>query len=220
MKLVTSVFPAHAAADSGIADELGAFLEAGCEVACFTADSAIQPGWDLLSAAERGHCADVLVLLLSGASNLPKWHRERWEPILLGNPLETGTHVAIVLLEECTFPVLLRRGSRFFDATAGLLPAMRRLKRWLRGIQVGTAPAMNFSPELENLYSLLADQAGAVTAPGAMADRFAREAALDFESVFWIPSYGRTLAQIAGELGAQLGMRLDGSVEENCRANS
>ena len=93
---------------------------------------------------------------------------------------------------------------------------MRRLKRWLRGIQVGTAPAMHFSPDLENLYCALADQTGAITASGALTDRFAREAALDFEAAFWIPSHGRTLAQIAGELGAQLGMTLDGPVEENC----
>jgi hypothetical protein len=50
-----------------------------------------------------------------------------------------------------------------------------------------------------------------------MADRFAKQAARDFEAVFWIPAHGRSLTRIAGELGAQLGMKLDGPAEENCR---
>jgi hypothetical protein len=158
-----------------------------------------------------GHSADILVLLLSPASNPAHWPRERWEPLLSDIP------VAILLLEECTFPKLLRRGLKFFDATAERLPAMRRLKRWIRGIQFGTHPRMDLSPDLENLYRVLADQPGTITASGAMAERFAHEAARDFETVFWVPAHGRTLAQIAGELGSQLGMTLDGQLEENCR---
>jgi hypothetical protein len=50
-----------------------------------------------------------------------------------------------------------------------------------------------------------------------MAERFAHQAARDFEAVFWIPAHGRNLTRIAGEVGSQLGMRLDGPVEENCR---
>jgi hypothetical protein len=213
-----SLFPAHDPADAPFAHELSAFLESGCDDVWVTPDGAIKPGQDLLSTAELGISSDILVLLLSSASNPRNWPRpDVWRPLLLPNPSETDTQVAIFLLEECTFPQLLRRGFRFFDATTGRIPALRRLKRWLRGVQLGTSPAMAFSSDLDDLYRILADQPGRSTASGAIADRFAREATHDFEAVFWIPSSGRTLAQIAGELGSQLKMKLEGPVEDNCR---
>ena len=212
-----TVFPAHALADAPAAREIGVFLESGCGVACLTTEATLKPGDDLLSAAELGRSADVLILLLSAASNLSRWSRDRWEALLLGNPAEIGTHIAVFLLEECAFPQLLRRRPGFFDATAGRLCAMRRLKRWLRGVQLGTSPAVHHSTDLEDLYRCLADKPGTLTAQGAMADRFAREAAHDFEAVFWIPCHNRTLAQIAGNLGAQMQMPLEGPLEENCQ---
>jgi hypothetical protein len=212
-----SVFPAHAPADAAFAKEIGDFLESGFDAVTVAPDAVIKPGRDLISAARLGHSADVLVLLLSPASNPPRWPREVWEPILLRPASETGTHIAVFLLEECAFPPLLRRGLRFFDATRGHLPSMRELKRWVRGIQSGAHARMAFSPDLEILYRVLADKPGTYTAAGEMAERFAHEAAQDFEAVFWIPAHGRTLTQIAGELGARMGMKLDGPVEDNCR---
>jgi pentatricopeptide repeat protein len=212
-----SVFPAHAPTDAPFARELSAFLESGCEAVSFIADAAIKPGEDMIDAAETGLSADVLVIILSSASNPARWLRERWEPILFGRALETNTRVAIFLSEECAFPPLFRRLLKFFDATAGRLEAMRRLKRWLWGIQSGIDPDMVLSPDLETLYCVLADRPGRFTASGAIAERFALEAAQDFEAVLWIPSHGRTLSQIAGELGSRLGMTLDGPIEDNCR---
>ncbi len=212
-----TVFPAHAQADAPFAQRFSAFLEAGCDGLCFAADAAIKPGHDLISAAELGQSADILVLLLSPASNPPRWFRERWEPLLLRRDADADTRIAIVLLEECAFPPLLRRGLRFFDATTDRLAALRQFKRWLRGIQSGTYPGMAFSPDMEILYRALADQPGVFTATGAIADRFAHEAAQDFEAVFWISAHGRTLTQIAGELGSELRMTLDGPLEDNCR---
>jgi hypothetical protein len=212
-----TIFPAHAPKDAPFARDLSAFLESGCDVVCLTAEAAIKPGEDLLAAAEMGHSADILVVLLSPASNLRGWQRDRWEPLLQPDPATTGTQVAVFLLEECVFPPLLRRGSKFFDGTTNRISAMRRLKRWIKGLRHGALPAMVLSPDLEELYCALSDQPGILTAPGPVAERFAREAVHDFEAVFRIPSHGRTLAQIAGELGAQLGMALDGPVEDNCR---
>jgi pentatricopeptide repeat protein len=211
-----SVFLAHSAADAPFAEELSAFLEAGCDAVSLARDGLIKPGQDLLRAAETGQSADILILLLSPASNPPRWPRERWEPLFARNQ-EADTRSAVFLLEECVFPALLRRGLSFFDATADRLPAMRRLKRWLLGIRLGASPAMTFSPDLELLYSALADKPGTLTASGAMAGRFAHQAARDFEAVLWIPAHGRTLAQIAGELGSRLQMTLDGPLEDNCR---
>jgi hypothetical protein len=212
-----SVFLAHAEADAPLAQELRSFLEIGCNEVCFASDAVIKPGDDLISAAELGHSADILILLLSTASNPPRWPRERWEPVLFHRPPATDTRIAVFLPEECAFPALLRRGLKFFDATRERLPAMRHLKRWLRAIQSGTYAGMAFSSDMEVLDRVLADRPGIFTASGAMAGRFAHEAVQDFDAVFWISSHGRTLAQIAGELGSQLRMTLDGPVEENCR---
>lgn len=212
-----SVFLAHAPLDAPFAQQLRTFLEIGCDAVCFAPDDVIRTSQDLISAAELGHSADILVLLLSPASNPPQWHRQRWEPILLHTASEDNTRIAIFLLEECVFPPLLRRKLKFFEATGERLPVMRQLKRWLLGIQSGKYPEMALSPDMETLYRVLADEPGIFTASGPMADRFAREAAPDFEAVLWIPASGRTLAQIAGEIGSRLGMTLDGPLEDNCR---
>jgi hypothetical protein len=212
-----SVFLAHADGDEPLAQQLRAFLEIGCDAVCFAPDDVIKPGQDLISTAELGHSADILVLLLSPASNPRRWPRERWEPLLFHTASEGNTRTAILLLEECAFPPLLRRGLKFFNATREWLPAIRQLKRWLLGIQFGNYPVMAFSSDMETLYRALADKPGIFTASGTMAARFAHQAAHDFEAVFWIPACGRTLPQIAGEIGSRLGMTLDGPLEDNCR---
>ena len=208
-----SVFLAHATADAAFARELTNFLEAGCDDIDFTPDSAILPGHDLIDTAETGRAADVLVVLISPSSNPPRWPREKWEPVFA----EAGTTpIAIFLLEECTFPDLLRRGLNFFDATKDRLASMRRLKRWLGGIQFGTCPAMTFSPDLEALYQAVADRPGTLTVRGELAKRFVHQSARDFAVVVWIPAHGRTLTQVIGELGSQLEVILDGQFEDNC----
>ena len=198
--------------DAPFAEELKSFLEAGCDGIFILPDSAIRNGQDLLSTAETVDAADVLVLLLSPASNPARWRREVWEPLIAGH-----AHVSTFLLEECTFPLLLRRGSGFFDGTATRLAAIRQLKRWIWGIRHGTSPAMKLSPDLEPLYAALGDRAGIATTSGPMAERFAHQAFRDFEGVFWVAAHGRALVQIAGDLGSQLEMTLDGPLAENCR---
>jgi hypothetical protein len=213
---LTSVFPAHAPSDSAFARQLGAFIESGCDAICFTADAAIKPRRDLLSTAEEGLSADVLILLLSAASSPRRWPREIWEPILFAQASETGTRVAILLLEDCVFPELFRRKLKFFDARADRLAALRRLRRWIGNVHRGGPPDLTFSADLDTLYLTVADKPGVLTATGAFVERFAQEAAGDFEAVLWVPARGQSIAQVAGELGSQLGMSLDGPLEENC----
>jgi hypothetical protein len=50
---------------------------------------------------------------------------------------------------------------------------------------------------------------------GVSAKRFAAEAERDFEAVLWVPCHRRSVVQATGELGAQLGLVLDGQVKEN-----
>jgi hypothetical protein len=212
-----TVFVAHAPENAEFTQELNRFLETGCDVSVFGQEGMIGPGDDLISVSETGLSADILILLLSRASNHAKWIRERWEPVLSQRAAELDTRVAVLLLEECTFPGLLRRGGHFFDATADRLGALRKLKRWIWGIRLGTEPALTHSPDLEDIYTHVADRVGTFTAPAADAERFAREANREFEAVLWVPAHRRTLAQIVCEAGSQLGLNLSGPVDEDCR---
>ena len=212
-----TVFLAHARADHEVARQLAEFLEFGCDLTCYVEDGLIGGERDLISIAEEGLSADVLVLLLSPASSPARWVRERWEPVLFDAARRGGVEVVTVLLHECSFPPLLRRRN-FIDGTANWLTARRLLKRWFwqREREPATLPITEFSSGLENLYATLADRGGTALASGADASRFAREAEQDFEAVLWVPCQGRTLAQAAGELGHRLGLTLDGTAEDNC----
>ena len=192
------------------------FLEFGCNVTCFVDDGLIRAGDDLMVKAEEGLAADVLVLLLSPSSCRQRWPRERWEPVLFEETRRLKVELVTILLGACPFPPLLSRRN-FFDATACPLTAMRLVKRWfwLTDHKTGFTPSAVFSRDLEELYASLADQAGAREVSGAIASRFAREADQQFEAVLWVPCHGRNRTQIIGELGSQLGLALDGSVDEN-----
>jgi TIR domain len=216
LRLQTAFF-VHAAADHQFAKQLAEFLESGCELTCFVDDGLVRKGSDLISKAEEGLCAEVLVLLLSPASCQAPWVRERWEPVLFGRAKQERVEVVTVLLNECTFPALLRRRN-FIDATANWVLARRLLKRWfwLSAKEPGARPSLEISDDLEDLYLTLADRPSTMPIRGAHAWRFAKEAAEEFEAVLWVPCYGRTLAQAAGALSHQLGLTLDGPVLENC----
>ena len=212
-----TVFLAHARAEHDVARQLAEFLEFGCNLTCYVEDGLIGGEQDLISMAEEGLSADVLVLLLSPTSSPARWVRERWEPVLFDQARRDGVDVVTVLLQECSFPPLLRRRN-FIDGTTSRLTTRRLLKRWFwqREREPATLPSTEFSSGLENLYSTLADHGGTALVSGADASRFAREATQDFEAVLWVPCQGRTLAQAAGELGHQLGLTLDGPAKENC----
>lgn len=215
---LTTAFFVHARGDRETATQLAEFLEFGCNLTCFVDDGLIGDGRDLLSKAEEGLCADVLVLLLSPASCPVRWERERWEPVLFDRAKQANVEVVTMQLGECSFPSLLKRRN-FVDASANGTTAWRMLKRWfwLRDRGPGGPPSCEFSSGLEELYRTLADRAGAMPVSGTDAQRFAREAADEFEAVLWVPCKGRTLAQAAGELARQLGLTLDKPANENCR---
>lgn len=212
-----TAFFAHARADQDFTRQLAEFLAFGCDLTCYIEDGLIGEGQDLISKAEEGLSADVLVLLLSPNSSRARWPRERWEPVLIDRARRSDVEVVTVLLEECSFPPLLRRRN-FIDGTTNRLAARRLLKRWFwqREREPGDPPGTEVSDDLEDLYLALADRGGALAVSGGDASRFAREAAEEFEAVLWVPCHDLTLAQAAGELGAQLGITLDGQVKENC----
>jgi hypothetical protein len=214
---VATVFLAHAPPDHDYASRLAGFLEFGCNLTCYVDDGQIDENHDLIAKAEEGLCADVLLLLLSPSSSPPRWIRERWEPVLFDQAKQEKVEVVTMLLQECSFPALLRRRN-LIDASTNRLTAWRLLKRWFGQLRQksGGAPSREFSSDLEDLYVTLADSAGTMHVNGAAASRFAGEAEEEFEAVLWVPCHGRTLAQASGELSHQLGLTLDRTVEENC----
>lgn len=217
MSLRTTFFLAHASPDHEFALELAEFLEAGCDVACYTDEGMLPAGGDLLNKAEEGLAADVLVLLLSEESWPARRLRQEWEPLLAEHAREAGAEVATFLLGDCPFPEVWRRRN-FFDGSRDRRKAMRLVKRWFwqRRRASGAAPNTVFSRDLDALYLAIADRAGTLRISGEVAERFAREAAEEFEAVLWVPARDRSLAQVAGDLGAQLGVTLEGTTEDNC----
>ena len=213
-----TIFLAHSEADHGFASHLAQFLEFGCNIICDPDEGLVLPGEDLIAKAEAGLAADVLVLLLSEASWPTRCPRDRWEPVLFGESRRTGVQLVTVLLRDCFFPALLKRRN-FIDARTSRLIGMRLVKRWLWQREHGPGQPVNqaFSADLEELYSHLADRAGVLEAGGMAASRFAREASEEFEAVLWVHCHNRSLAQIAGEIGSQLRMSLEGTTEQNCR---
>ena len=215
---VKTIFLAHGAWGMTFAVRLAHFLEFGCDVNCSADEGLIHEGQDLIAKAAEGLACDILVIMLSEGSWPARRPREQWEPVLYEETRRAGVELACVLLGECPFPPLLGRRN-FFDATANPLGAMRLMKRWIRQRDQRAAHSLHstFSADLEDLYSALADQAGTLSTSGADASRFAKEAGQEFEAVLWVPCHRRTLAQITGAVGSQLGLTLEGTAEENCR---
>jgi hypothetical protein len=138
--------------------------------------------------------------------------------------------VATILARSCEFPALLRRDT-FFDLTQHRLSGFREIKRWLLGLDPGRREP-DFEParqtrvdgrgaEIEKLRQALADAPGTVALNGVadidLALEFARQSRRDFEGLVWLSCTDQTLASLAGDMASQLGMTLEGDVEENVR---
>jgi hypothetical protein len=226
-----TVFPCYAEADRAVVDELGAFLACSCELEWCAGEGCLAPGGDLLEKVEQALQADAIVVLLSPDSTPARWARERWESVLVRQPKEYGTGVALALLADCRFPPLLRHQT-FFDLAPDRLAAFRRIKQWLlqarplpNPIWFAPPPPDPFpdrAPELEELRRALSDAPGVLrlAAPNqsALAAEFARRFADDFQGIFWVRCGHRSPARIAGELASQLGLRLEGETASNQEA--
>ena len=226
------VFPCYSTSDRDLACELAAFLERGAGVEVLLEEGEMQPGEDLIAKVQEGLSADVVMVLLSPEAVPARWVLERWKSVFWEQAAEVGTALATLLCRDCKFPDLLRRKD-FFDFRSNRLAAFRAAKRWL--LRLG--PASQEAPfvpgrlpafagrdaELESLCTMLADAPGmavvANAAPGsgktALALEFASRHREDFDAVFWLTCGGRTAAALAGDLGAQLGVRLDRDLESN-----
>jgi hypothetical protein len=200
-----TVFPCYAAADRVLARSLAEFLERGADVRVFLDEGEMQAGEDLAGKAREARMADIAIVLFSRESMPSRWPRAQWEDALVNEPAAEGVRIAFLRCDDCVPPKVL---APQFSAKQ-----FRELKRWIRGHQpVPGRPAA----DLEVLGIAVADRPGMELADSAeLAAAFAHEFRQDFDGVFTLECGRRSLAALAGDLGAQLGLRLEGPTAEN-----
>ncbi|MGI8991100.1 MAG: toll/interleukin-1 receptor domain-containing protein [Bryobacteraceae bacterium] len=199
-----TVFLCYAEADREFAADLAAFLERGANVQVYLDDGIVPANGSLIEKARDGRMADIVVVILSPDSVPRKWARKEWEEAFIEGPAEENVKIAFLLRAECPFPPILRRQAFFEDR--------RALKRWIR---TGERLAPGVPADLESLAASLADRPGIAT--GKLANEFVAHCSGDFDAVLWLSCSDRSLAQLAGDLGSQLGLRLEGEPLSNAK---
>ncbi|MGA2116852.1 MAG: TIR domain-containing protein [Bryobacteraceae bacterium] len=198
--LAPTLFPCYAAADRAAAECICAFLERGARVRVFLEEGQLREGESLAAKAGEGLVADLLLVLFSRASMPSRWPRAEWEDALVNQPAAAAVRVAFARLDDCVPPQVLR--PRF--ELAGLpLGVLRSLKRWVRAGGKLLAESASPGGDLEVL--------------GITAARFVHAFRPDFDAVLHLRCGTRSLAALGGLLGLQLGLRLEGDLESNCR---
>jgi hypothetical protein len=215
--LTRTVFPVYAPGDRVLAGHLAKLLEHGADVRVFLEEGAIGPGEDILSKAREARTADIIIVLFSRESMAlsPSWSRAQWEGPLVTEPADEGVRIAFLRAGECAPPKVLKPqfGRR----------ELRQLKRWVRGHEHWQARAGSLQQvdasvlgDLEALGATIADWPGCETVESAeLARLFASEFRQDFDAVLWLECGERSRTELAGDLAAQLGLRLEGPPEEN-----
>jgi hypothetical protein len=213
--LTRTLFPCYAAADREMAASIAAFLEAGAGVRVLLAEGVMRAGEDLVQKAREARMADIVLVLFSPHSLPSPWPRQKWEGALVTEPSDENVRIAFLKCGDCAPPRVL---APRFDVIGLPLATLRRLKRWVRN-GAFTEPAAHdpdLAPQVEALGAALADRPGIATVDrAALALEFARLFREDFDQVIRLECGGRTLAALAGDLSAQLGLRLEGDLESN-----
>jgi len=215
---VTTVFPCHAAADRSMAARIASFLEAGGDARVFLAEGEIGPDEDLLAKAGEAQTADVILVLFSHHCALPPGTRSQWEPVLVEEPKANGARIGFVQCDDWPPPRALLPQ---FDCRGPSPSGLRKLKRWVRDRAATWLPSESVGfigapQELDDLGCAIADRPGVrSTGSVALAYAFVRAYAEDFDEVFRLECAGRTPAALAGDLGAQIGLGLEGDLPGN-----
>jgi TIR domain-containing protein len=210
--LTPTVYPCYAAADAELARRIAGFLERGVAVRVFLEDGEMRPGEDLVSKARDGQTADIVLVLFSRHSLPPRWPRAQWEAALVNEPREEGVRIAFIRCDDCAPPRVL---TPLFDLGAAASKGLRQIKRWVRNGDVDLYPP-GHSPAIEVLGLGIADRPGVEMVDNpADALEFARAFRADFDEAFIVECTGRSVAAIAGDIGAQLGLRLEGPLDSN-----
>lgn len=206
--LTRTLFPCYASSERALVQGAAAFLERGADVRVFLEEGEMPPGGDLAAKARDARMADLVLVFFSRASMPPRWPRAQWEDALVHEPAAEGVRIAFVKCDDCVPPRVL---APLFDAAR-----IRDIKRWVRESGPGEAPASEYAADVEVLGIALADRPGTETIePIAIADEFVRAFRPDFDAVARTETGERRLAAIAGDLAAQLGLRLEGDLPAN-----
>jgi hypothetical protein len=180
----------------------------------------------LAAKAREGRMADVVLVLFSRSSWPSRWPRAQWDGPLVTEPAAEGVRIGFVKCDDCAPPPVLKPR---FDYDGLNLGGLRKLKRWVRDRAATFRPPeavpgavyeggnlAGRDADLEILGIAIADRPGTETvASVALAFEFVHAFSEDFDEVFRLESAGRTLAALAGDLAAQLGMRLEGDLPSN-----
>jgi hypothetical protein len=190
-----------------VAQRITQFLQRGADVRVFFDEGEMRPGEDLAAKAREARMADAVLVLFSRESLPPRWPRASWEAPLVTEPAEDGVRIAFVRCDDCVPPRVL---TPMFEARKP-----REIKRWLRRAPETHPAEPEFAVDAEVLALDIADRAGVETVLSAeLAAAFARAFAPDFDAVVRVwPA--PTLAAAAGDLAAQLGLRLEGELPDN-----
>jgi len=203
-----TVFPCYAASDRPIAERLAALLERGSDIRVFLSDGEMPDGGDLVEKAREARMADVVIVLFSRNSMPSRWARAQWEDALVKEPEAEGVRIAFLKCDDCNPPKVL---TPMFEATR-----LREVKRWVRRSDPGEPPSPEYSADLEVLGIGLADRPGAETVEYiGLAREFAGVFRGDFDAVLHVDCASGTLADMAGDLARQVGLRLDGELTAN-----
>jgi len=216
--MTPTVFPCYASADREIAAGIAAFLERGAEVRVFLEEGEIRPCEDMAQKAREGRMADMVLVLFSRHSLPPRWPRGQWEDALVREPAEEGVRMAFVKCDDCAPPRVLVPQFQLYSLE---LAGLRQVKRWVRNKTATYAPQMHLcgfvdAGDLEVLGIATADRPGTETVgSAALAFAFARAYREDFDETLALECGDRTLTALAGDLAAQLGLRLEGDLQAN-----
>lgn len=218
--LIPTVFPCYAAADRALAARIAEFLERGAAVRVLLEEGRMREGEDLAGKARDGRMADIVLALFSRSSMPSRWPRAQWEDALVREPAAEGVRVGFVKCDDCIPPKVL---APLFVCQPPALKGLRRLKRWVRDREasfqppdLAGAPREEAEAELEITAIAIADRPGVeYLESAALAFEFVRAYRADFDEVFRLECGGRGMAALAGDLAAQLGLRLEGDLDSN-----
>ncbi len=216
--LSPTVCPCYAASDGETAAAIAAFLERCGDVRVFLEEGELRAGQDLTDKAREARTADSVLVMFSRNSLPHPWPRSQWEDALVHEPAEEGVRIAFLRCDDCLPPKVL---APQFDLSSLPLKGLRQLKRWVRHRAAAFSPpegarCVGHEADLEVLGTAVADRPGCETvASRAVAFEFARAYREDFDEVSRLECGGRSLAALAGDWAAQLGLRLEGEVDQN-----
>jgi hypothetical protein len=170
-----------------------------------------------LDVVEQCTAKEFVVVILSAAAIPAAWPRPVWERVLIEGVRESGVQMAYVMLDDCPFPLMLRRRN-FFDFRVDQRGGMRKLRQWL--VQ---APEMErLAPEVtgegspDERFNWLLDKPGLVSGVSrAAAVWMVRNWWRDFEDVCWVQCAHLGAAGVLGETAQQMRLRLPGTFEAN-----